>query len=60
MKDEMKVSGFPDSDKMSDKQQDDEHSTTGDGHPGKRGSTTGDGKGERKGSTTGDGHPPRK
>ncbi len=57
MKDmEKKVQGFPNAEKTKD----DEHSTTGDGHPGRRGSTTGDGKGPRKGSTTGDGHPPRK
>lgn len=50
------VAGFP----QTDKEMDDEHSTTGDGHPGRRGSTTGDGKGARTGSTTGDGHPARK
>lgn len=41
---------------------DDEHSTTGDGHPGRRGSTTGDGHPARinnASSTTGDGHPDR-
>ncbi len=56
MEEQKKVATFP----ATEKQQDDEHSTTGDGHPGRRGSTTGDGKGDRTGSTTGDGHPPRK
>ncbi|HEX2916753.1 MAG TPA: hypothetical protein VH186_38690 [Chloroflexia bacterium] len=56
MEEQKRVAGFPNTGQT----QDDEHSTTGDGHPGRRGSTTGDGKGSRRGSTTGDGHPPRK
>ena len=60
MSEQQKVSGFPEQDKDTERQADDDHSTTGDGHPGRRGSTTGDGhKGARRGSTTGDGHPPR-
>ena len=55
MEEQNKVAGFPET----GKNQDDEHSTTGDGHPPRQGSTTGDGKLSKEGSTTGDGHPPR-
>ncbi len=55
MEEQSKVAGFP----QSSSSQDDEHSTTGDGHPPRKGSTTGDGKQGKEGSTTGDGHPPR-
>lgn len=58
MEEQKKVAGFPNVEE--ERRADDEHSTTGDGHPGRRGSTTGDGhKDDRRGSTTGDGHPPR-
>ncbi len=61
MEENKKVSGYPLFEGMgSDRKVEgsDEHSTTGDGHPPRKGSTTGDGK-DRRGSTTGDGHPGR-
>ncbi len=61
MEEQKKIDGFPQSDKDQARGADDKHSTTGDGHPNRRGSTTGDGHdGDKRGSTTGDGHPPRK
>ncbi len=66
MEENNKVKGYPLFEGMDKNRElvDDEHSTTGDGHPartaGKRGSTTGDGHPDRRGSTTGDGHPNRR